>query len=337
MALVIGLASTELTAQESRWLRREDVAGAILFLRNFQDRQQLLALVDAIRAVRADALLFVDQEGGRVQRFRGNGFIALPALEKIGMLYEQDAPTGRLACTLHAKLMVIDVLSCGIDMSFAPVADLKRGNLAIGNRAFSADAKVCAELTCLYVNAMQEVGMAATLKHFPGHGSVLEDTHFDLAVDQRPAAEVFAQDLLPFAAAVLGKAKAVMTAHVSYPAVDPDAAGYSKRWLLEILRDKMQFSGAIFSDDVGMLGGANIGSLRERIERHYDAGCDLILVCSPEATLEVMEDSGLQARKLDRTILELLRSTQFEIAKALHGGTSYLRMQHQLTQLLEHP
>jgi beta-N-acetylhexosaminidase len=335
MALVIGIAGTSLDAQEAQWLKRIDVIGAILFLRNFSDRVQLQALVSEIRAARADALLFVDQEGGRVQRFRGEGFTALPALEKVGLLYEKDAAAGRLACSLHAKIMAIDVLSCGIDMSFAPVADLKRGNLAIGNRAFSVDAKVCAELTCLYVNAMQDLGMAATLKHFPGHGTVLEDTHFDLAVDHRSSAEIFTQDLLPFAAAVMASAKAIMTAHVSYPTVDPEAAGYSKRWLLEILRGKLGFAGVIFSDDVGMLGGANVGSLRERIERHYEAGCDLILVCSPEATAEVMQDHTLKARKVERRWVELLRSTQFDIASVLHGGTAYLRMQHQLTQLLE--
>jgi beta-N-acetylhexosaminidase len=333
VALVIGIAGTTLSAKERDWIARADVAGVILFLRNFTDRTQLLALVVSIRAIKPDAILCVDQEGGRVQRFRGLGFTDLPALERIGYLHEINPAAARKACSVHAKIMATDILSCGIDMSFAPVADLKRGNLAIGNRAFSADPRVCAELATIYANAMQSMGMAATLKHFPGHGSVLEDTHFDLAVDARNSQQIFQTDLLPFVTGVLGQAKAVMTAHVSYPAVDVEAAGYSERWLLQILRQQLGFTGAIFSDDVGMLGGANIGTLAQRIERHYHAGCDLILVCSPEATLEVMTE--FSARKVNPVLQELLRSSQTDHAQSVHGSDAYLRMQNQLSALLE--
>lgn len=334
MALVIGLAGTELTAQEAVWLKRKVVAGVILFTRNFASRAQLLELVAAIRAVRKGLIICVDQEGGRVQRFREQ-FVALPPLADIGALHQRRPARGRRACALHAKLMCIDILSTGIDLSFAPVADLARGNLAIGNRAFSEDPRRCAELSTLYAATMQSQGMAATLKHFPGHGSVLPDTHFDLAIDERPAAQIFHHDLLPFVTGILAQAKAVMTAHVSYPAIDAHAAGYSERWLKHILRAQLGFQGVIFSDDVGMLGGANVGSLAERIERHYQAGCDLILVCSAEATAEVMAQQ--LGKVAPRALVKSLRASRTGRARRMLGKTKFLAMQSRLAALLEAP
>lgn len=334
MALVIGLAGTQLSAEEAIWLKRKVVAGVILFTRNFESRDQLLTLVAAIRAVRKGLIICVDQEGGRVQRFRDE-FVALPALADIGALHERRPAKGRRACVLHAKLMSIDILSTGIDLSFAPVADLARGNLAIGNRAFSEDPRRCAELATLYAATMQSQGMAATLKHFPGHGSVLPDTHFDLAVDERPASQIFRQDLLPFVTGILAHAKAVMTAHVSYPAIDAHAAGYSEHWLKHILRSQLAFQGVIFSDDVGMVGGANVGSLAERIERHYQAGCDLILVCSAEATAEVMAQR--LGRPAPRALVKSLRASRTGRARRMLGKTKFLAMQSRLATLLEAP
>jgi beta-N-acetylhexosaminidase len=332
VGLIIGLEGPQLATQEAQWLGRKEVAGVILFTRNFSSRGQLLELIAAIRAVRKNLLLCVDQEGGRVQRFR-EGFVDLPALARIGALRAKRPARARRACMLHAKLMAVDILSTGIDLSFAPVADLQRGNLAIGDRAFSAHPEHCAELTTLYAATMQAQGMAATLKHFPGHGTVKEDTHFDLATDQRCARDVFAQDLLPFASAILANAKAVMTAHVSYPNIDSEAAGYSKRWLKQILRDQLGFQGAIISDDVGMAGAANVGTLAERIRRHYRAGCDLILVCAPEATREVMaQNLGKPAK---RALLKPLRASRVGRAKRMLGGQKFAAMQTQLAQLLE--
>ncbi len=331
MALIIGLAGETLREDEARWLQRPDICGVILFTRNFSSRTQVQALIADIRAVRADLLVCVDQEGGRVQRFRP-GFVDLPALALIGELYQRDPGQARLATALHAKLMATDMLAIGVDLSFAPVADLLRGNLAIGNRAFSADPKVCAELATLYAQSMQAVGMAATLKHFPGHGSVLEDTHFDLAVDQRSAPQIFNEDVLPFAMGILAQARAVMTAHVSYPAIDHQAAGYSKRWLLDILRNKLGFEGVIFSDDVGMAGGANVGSLTERIERHYQAGCDIVLVCSAEVTAEVM--AGKTMRVLDQRLHRLLAANDVQLAQDRVGSNAFLQWQQRLEALL---
>jgi len=290
MGLIIGLADTALSELEKGYLRQKKVAGVILFTRNFGSREQITSLINEMRAIRKNLLICVDQEGGRVQRFR-DGFAALPALAQIGALYPKSPGKARTACRLHARTMALDMLAVGIDLSFAPVADLQRGNLAIGDRAFSANPEVNAELVTLYSATMQAEGMAATLKHFPGHGTVKEDTHTDLAVDARAPMHIFQQDLLPFATAMLAGAKAVMTAHVSYPQVDAEIAGYSKRWLKQLLRIDLGFSGAIISDDVGMAGGANVGPLAERISRHYKAGCDLILVCSAEATQAAMQDN----------------------------------------------
>jgi len=333
MSLVIGLAGLQLQPFEAEWLARKDVAGVILFTRNFASREQVTQLVAAIRTVRKNLIVCVDQEGGRVQRFR-EGFVALPALAHIGALHARKPGAARRACVLHAKLMALDILSTGIDLSFAPVADLKRGNLAIADRAFSDKPEVCAELTMLYAATLQAQGMAATLKHFPGHGTVKADTHFDLASDERSAPEIFAADLLPFAAGILAGAKAVMTAHVSYPKIDLEAAGYSKHWLKTILRAQLEFNGVIFSDDVGMAGGANVGTLKERIVRHYQAGCDLILVCSAQATDEVMA-LGAISKPAKRALVKTLRASRFARAKRMVDSAKLLTMQAHLAKLLQ--
>ena len=181
------------------------------------------------------------------------------------------------------------------------MVDLGRGNLAIGNRAFSEDPAVVAEFTRAYIRGMHGAGMAATLKHFPGHGSVLEDTHFDHAVDPRSFEEIRALDLVPFIAGIEAKADAVMMAHVKYPAVSPEPAGYSKRWIEEILRGEMKFRGVVFSDDIGMKAASSAGGVQARIAAHYDAGCDAVLVCHPQLVEESL--AAVQDRKLNTMAL----------------------------------
>ena len=160
------------------------------------------------------------------------------------------------------------------------MVDLKRGNRAIGERAFHLEPSIVAEFGRAYVRGMHAAGMAATLKHFPGHGSVLEDTHFDAAVDPRPLQILRAEDLVPFEAGISAGAEAIMMAHVSYPAVDADPAGYSRRWI-RLLRDELGFRGVVFSDDIGMAAAESAGGVAARIDAHYDAGCDSVLVCAP--------------------------------------------------------
>ena len=200
--LVIGVAGTELTAQERDWLQHDAVAGVILFKRNFASRDQIAELSAAIRAAAPrPQLVCVDQEGGRVQRFR-DGYSDLPPLQRFGGLYARDPGAALKLAEEHAWLMASEVRASGVDLSFAPVVDLARGNRAIADRAFSDDPQVVAAFTRAYVRGMHSVGMAATLKHFPGHGTVLEDTHFDDAIDPRPLEVLRAEDLVPFVAGV---------------------------------------------------------------------------------------------------------------------------------------
>lgn len=299
--LVIGVAGTELTAQERDWLQHDAVSGVILFKRNFASRQQVAELSAAIRAAAPRPLLIcVDQEGGRVQRFR-EGFSALPPLQGFDALHAQDPEAALALAEQHAWLMASEVRASGVDLSFAPVVDLGRGNRAIGDRAFSADPQVVAAFTRAYVRGMHSVGMAATLKHFPGHGSVLEDTHVAAASDPRPLEALRALDLVPFAAGIDAGADAVMMAHVVYPQVAPEPAGYSPRWIQQILRGEMGFRGVVFSDDIGMAASFSAGGVAARVHAHLDAGCDVVLVCHPELVDEALH--AVEGRTLNTAAL----------------------------------
>jgi len=299
--LVIGIAGTELQAREREWLQHDACAGVILFTRNFASRAQVAELSQAIReAAPRPQLVCVDQEGGRVQRFR-DGYAELPSLEGFGRAYAKDPSAALSLAREHAWLMASEIRASGVDLSFAPVVDLGRGNRAIGDRAFSADPQVVAEFTRAYVEGMHSAGMGATLKHFPGHGSVLEDTHFDIAVDDRPLDALRALDLVPFAAGIEAKADAVMMAHVVYPRVAPEPAGYSPRWIQEILREEMGFRGVVFSDDIGMAAAFSAGGVRARIDAHLDAGCDVVLVCHPDLVEESL--AAVEGRALNTAAL----------------------------------
>ncbi|MGE8245981.1 MAG: beta-N-acetylhexosaminidase [Stenotrophomonas maltophilia] len=299
--LVIGVAGTELTAQEREWLQHDAVAGVILFKRNFASREQVAELSAAIRAAAPrPQLICVDQEGGRVQRFR-EGYSALPPLQGFDALHATDPQAALALAEQHAWLMASEVRASGVDLSFAPVVDLGRGNRAIGDRAFSADPQVVAAFTAAYVRGMHSVGMAATLKHFPGHGTVLEDTHFDDASDPRTLDELRALDLVPFAAGIRAGADAVMMAHVVYPQVAPEPAGYSPRWIQQILREEMGFRGVVFSDDIGMAASFSAGGVKARVDAHLDAGCDVVLVCHPELVEESLR--AVEGRTLNTAAL----------------------------------
>lgn len=299
--LLIGVAGTELTGQERDWLQHDACAGVVLFSRNFASKAQVSELSQAIRETAPrPQLVCVDQEGGRVQRFR-EGYSALPPLEGFGKLYARSPESALRLAEEHAWLMASEIRATGVDLSFAPVVDLGRGNRAIGNRAFSEDPEVVAEFTRAYVRGMHAAGMAATLKHFPGHGSVLEDTHFDTAVDPRTLDEIRALDLVPFIAGIRSKADAVMMAHVVYPAVAPEPAGYSKRWIEEILRGELGFHGVVFSDDIGMAAASSAGGVKARVHAHLDGGCDVVLVCHPELVEESLD--AIKDRKLNTMAL----------------------------------
>jgi len=297
-ALMIGIDGVTLEADARAWIGDPRVAGVILFARNIVDRAQLRALIAQIRAVKPDLLLAVDQEGGRVRRLR-EGFVRIGPLGEIGALWERDPSLARRATRLHAELMAYDTRLAGFDFSFAPVADVAGGNECIGDRAFHADPEVAARLVALYVERQQACGMAATLKHFPGHGAVEADTHVALAVDQRPIPAVV-DDLLPFAAGIEAGARAVMMAHVIVPGIDPLPAGASRAWI-QLLRQTLGFRGAIVCDDLAMVGSHGLGDLGERLRAHHDAGCDLLLVCKPDQVETALaSELSLRQRSLAR-------------------------------------
>lgn len=299
--LLIGLSGTEPSAQERDWLRHDACAGVVLFARNFASRAQVAELCAAIReAAPRPQLVCVDQEGGRVQRFR-EGYTALPALERFDALYRDDRAAALALAREHAWLMASEVRASGVDLSFAPVVDLARGNRAIGDRAFSPDPQVVADFTRAYVEGMHAAGMAATLKHFPGHGSVPEDTHSDAASDRRTLEAIRAEDLVPFAAGIDAGADAVMMAHVTYPQVAPEPAGYSRTWIEDILRKELRFRGVVFSDDIGMAAAASAGGVAARVHAHLDAGCDVVLVCHPELVPESL--AAIEGRALNTMAL----------------------------------
>ena len=322
--LLIGVAGTSLTAQERDWLQHDAVAGVVLFGRNFASRAQVAELSAAIRdAAPRPQLICVDQEGGRVQRFR-EGYSALPPLQELGAQYAADPSRALELAEQHAWLMASEVRASGVDLSFAPVVDLARGNRAIGNRAFSEDPQVVAAFTAAYVRGMHHAGMGATLKHFPGHGTVLEDTHVDVAIDPRPLHELQAQDLVPFVAGIAAGADAVMMAHVVYPKVAPEPAGYSARWIEQILRGDMGFRGVVFSDDIGMAASHTAGGVGARVHAHLDAGCDVVLVCHPELVDDALH--AVQGRSLNTAaLLGLLGRGPLGwdglLADARHGAT----------------
>ncbi len=279
--IMLDIAGTALTATERKRLRDPLVGGVILFSRNYEDPDQLHALTGALRDLREPPLIIaVDHEGGRIQRFR-NGFTALPACGAIGAVYRDDRAQARLLARSAGFVMAAELLVLGVDISFAPVLDVAHGlSSVIGDRAFHEDPLVVAELARQYVSGMTEAGMAAVGKHFPGHGGVAGDSHQELPRDERPFAEIDGLDLVPFARLAPTVLAGVMPAHVVYPRIDAEPAGFSAHWLNTVLRRRLRFSGVIFSDDLSMVGAHGAGSLGERARKALAAGCDMVLACN---------------------------------------------------------
>ena len=276
---MVSIEGTELNQADESLLGRQSVGGLILFARNYQSKAQISALVQSVRRINPNILIAVDQEGGRVQRFR-KGFLALPALARLGALYLEDKSAGLAAAEECGWAMAAELVSLGVDFSFAPVLDVyTETSRVIGDRAFSPDPSQLSELALSYVKGMNSAGMAATGKHFPGHGTVDADSHVELPIDRRSLAEIAAHALIPFSklASSLG---GIMPAHVLYPEVDSLCAGFSPFWLQEVLRAQLEFSGVIFSDDLTMDAAHSVGSIEARAELALLAGCDMVLVCN---------------------------------------------------------
>ncbi len=304
--LMADVAGTELTPADREILAHPLVGSVILFTRNYADPAQLEQLVRDIHAVRSPPLLVaVDHEGGRVQRFR-NGFSALPAMRQIGHLYDLDAAQGLETARRLGWLMAAELLAVGVDFSFAPCVDLDYGISAIiGDRALHRRAATVARLAVAYAHGMRDAGMAATAKHFPGHGAVVADSHLALPVDRRALGEL-REELLPYRALIDNGLQAVMVAHVLFPAVDALPASFSPRWVGGVLRGELGFGGAVFADDLSMAGAASIGDLPDRAQLALSAGCDVLPVCNDRANLERLLD-GLRIDVDPASRLRLVR------------------------------
>lgn len=281
---MLGLEGATLSAEERELLRHPQVGGVILFARNYQSPEQVRALADAIHALRQPRLLIaVDHEGGRVQRFR-EGFTRLPAVRRLGELFDQHPQRARQLARITGWLMAAELRAVGVDFSFAPVLDLDHGvSGIIGDRAFHHDPEVVADLAHAYRSGMQKAGMEAVGKHFPGHGGIAADSHLELPVDPRSYDQLAGADLLAFERMIHYGLAALMPAHVLYPQVDDQPAGFSARWLKDILRQRLEFQGAIFSDDLDMAGAGVAGSPVERARAALAAGCDMVLACNDRA------------------------------------------------------
>lgn len=280
-SLIIDLKDKELVDEERDLLSHPLVGGVILFSRNYDSREQLIRLCQAIRKTRKEPLLImVDQEGGRVQRFIAD-FTRLSPMALFGRLAERDS---NRACQLAKNcgwLMATELLSAGVDMSLAPILDLNKGiSGVIGDRAFHADPHQVIELADAFIKGMKEAGMAATGKHFPGHGSIAPDSHVAMPVDERSLPEIEREDLIPFVGLIKRDIPALMAAHITFPKIDKFAVGFSTIWLKTILREQLGFKGVILSDDLNM-EGANISSnYAERVIASREAGCDFALLCN---------------------------------------------------------
>ena len=289
--LMVDVAGTELTAEDREVLRHPLVGGVILFTRNYRDPEQLTALVSDIHAARTPPLIVaVDQEGGRVQRFR-SGFALLPPARRIGKEFDLDAKAGLELARRMGWMMAAELRSCGVDLSFAPCVDLDYGvSDVIGDRSFHAKAAAVSQLAMAYMHGMRDAGMAATAKHFPGHGAVRADSHTAAPVDRRELTDMD-DDLTPYRRLIANGLQGVMVAHVLFPAVDTDSvASVSPRWIRDVLRGDLAFKGAVFSDDMSMAGAAVAGDVVVRSKRALAAGCDTVLICNSRPSVVTVLD-----------------------------------------------
>jgi beta-N-acetylhexosaminidase len=303
---MVDVAGLELTPEDREVLRHPLVGSVILFTRNYASAGQLTRLVADIHAVRTPALVVaVDQEGGRVQRFRPE-FSLLPPPRRIGHAFDLDHQQGLTLARSMGWLMAAELRAHGVDLSFAPCVDLDYGvSEVIGDRAFHSKAEVVAQLSMAYVQGMKDAGMAATAKHFPGHGAVIADSHKSLPVDRREWHELSA-DLLPYRRLIANGLPGIMVAHVLFPAVAPEPASLSRRWVQNALREELGFQGAVFTDDLSMGGAAEYGDIVARAAAALAAGCDVLPVCN---------DRGSVIKLLDQLKHEIEPSSHLRLVR----------------------
>jgi len=289
--LMMDLEGTMISTAEQELLENPLIGGVILFTRNFESIEQVTALIRQIHAVRSPHLLVaIDHEGGRVQRFH-QGFTRLPAANIFGKMFNTNADMARKYAEQAGWLLAAELRAIGVDFSFAPVLDIAHGvSGVIGDRAYHARPDVVATLAYASMHGMLQAGMHAVGKHFPGHGGVTEDSHLATAVDHRELDTLLKEDIVPFAKMIANDLGGIMPAHVIYDKVDDKPAGYSSIWLQQILRGRLNFQGAIFSDDLSMEAAGIVGGYGDRAQQALKAGCDMVLVCNhPEGVREAVE------------------------------------------------
>ena len=334
---MIDIEGTALSEADRALLRHPLIGGVILFSRNYVEPQQLRALTEEIHALRKPRLLIaVDQEGGRVQRFR-HGFVELPALAAFGEAFDHDPDDAIAFAADCAWLMAMELRAVGVDFSFAPVLDLRNpASSVIGDRALHADPAVVARLGQAYVASLHASGMAAVGKHFPGHGGVAGDSHHELPRDERDFYDIEQLDLRPFRSLIAAGLEGVMMAHVCYPRVDGVAAGYSRRWVGDVLREDLGFEGVVFSDDLSMAGADLGSSYAERAVSALAAGCDVLLVCNHrEAVLEIVESLDAETRypQVQARLMRMHARHESPPLEALHRDARWLSVSARIERL----
>jgi beta-N-acetylhexosaminidase len=321
---MVDVAGLELTPEDREVLRHPLVGSVILFARNYANSDQLARLVADIHAVRSPALVVaVDQEGGRVQRFRA-GFSALPAPRRIGHEFDVDAKQGLAFARSMGWLMAAELRAHGVDLSFAPCVDLDLGvSEVIGDRAFHSKPDIVAQLALAYMAGMKDAGMAATAKHFPGHGAVVADSHKSLPVDRREWNQL-GDELLPYRRLIANGIPGVMVAHILFPAVDAAPASLSRRWIQNALRQEMRFEGAIFTDDLSMGGAAEFGDIVARADAALAAGCDVLPVCNDRASVtKLLDELEFEVEPAAHLRLVRMRGRQAPDREELYAGGAW--------------
>ena len=306
--MVVDVLGPVLTDEDRERIRHPAAGAVILFARNYEHPDQLKLLTEDIERQREPALpVCVDHEGGRVQRFR-EGFTAIPPMRTLGKLWDRDRDVAREAATAIGYIVAAELGAHGVDFSFAPVLDLDYGGSSvIGDRALHFDPTAVGALGACLVRGLAQGGVGAVAKHFPGHGYAEADSHVAVPRDERAFKEILRKDIVPYRTVIEAGLAAVMPAHVIYPQVDAEPAGYSKHWLQEVLRGKLGFEGLVFSDDLSMEGAAVAGGPPERARAAIGAGCDMVLLCNNPKGLDALLESlkGVPLEKPER--LERMR------------------------------
>ena len=332
--IIVSIEGKKLSEDDRHTLRHDAIGGVILFSENYEDREQLMELIRSIKKIKSPELIVcVDQEGGRVQRFR-EGFYKLPSFNELGKIYDRTKEEGLRASFLAAQVTALELLDVGIDFSFSPVIDIDHGlSDIIGDRSFHSIPKIVTELSDSYINGLKSIGMKAVVKHFPGHGGVTLDSHIDKPIDER-FLEDLENDLMPFQSLFKKDVSAIMTAHICFPNIDSSMVTFSEYWLSDLLRQKFQFQGLVFSDDLSMGATEEIGLMEERINLALSSGCDVVICCHVKEQMNlIIESLESDHKKSFDSKLEVMRpSGQSDFAYE-----NISELSRQLDHLLNNP